>query len=73
MHDQPQHLREWLENQQMTQAELARKVGLQYNYVATICRGEKPLSSGFRLRFIEQFGFDPETLNGNHTGANRPS
>lgn len=73
MHDQPQHLREWLEDQQMTQAELARKVGMQYNYVATICRGEKPFSSGFRLRFIEQFGFDPaHAFNGSRT-AERPA
>lgn len=58
MHEQ---LRRWLTEQKMTQTALAKRIGLDDNYVAMICRGERPFSDGFRLRFIEQFGVDPAT------------
>lgn len=56
MHEE---LRKWLSEQDMTQAALARQIGLDDNYVAMICRGDRPFTDGFRLRFMEQFGFDP--------------
>lgn len=57
-----QDLRDWLREKNLTQAQLADEIGMTYNYVATICRGDVAMSPLFRLRFMASYGFDPATV-----------
>jgi len=55
-------LRVWLNERDTTQTELARAVKLSPNYVASICRGDLPMTALFRLNFLSAYGIDPVTV-----------
>ncbi len=52
-------MRAWLNTENMSQAELARRLDFEPNYVYMVVRGDRGLSPGFRLKFQKAFGFDP--------------
>jgi transcriptional regulator with XRE-family HTH domain len=53
-----ERLRQWLKKNNFSYGDLARAVGLDYNYIAMVMRGERPISYGIRWRFAQAFGFD---------------
>lgn len=49
-------LRDWLAEQGMTQAELARRLNLSTVYVWQVVSGAREITPGFRGRFLMTFG-----------------
>ncbi len=54
--NEQEKLRRWMEAHEYTSSSLAAEVGMNYVSVFRMFKAERPLSSGFKLRFIERFG-----------------
>ena len=53
-----ENLKTWLEKQNITQAELAKRLGHSFEYVNRVVNGKMPITDAFRWRFAQAFGFD---------------
>lgn len=51
-------LRQFMTERQLTQVELARRLGMSESMIARVLSGERSASGGFGRRFIETFGLD---------------
>lgn len=55
-------LRLWMDENGYTASSLASAVGMHYVSVFRMFKAERPLSPGFKLRFIDRFGVDVADL-----------
>ena len=65
-------LNAWREEMGLTIADVARAIGMDYNYVTMIFRGDRRVTSGFRWRFGLAYGFDVATELFGDNGPHRP-
>ncbi len=60
-------IKTFLHERNMTQTELADKLGVQPSYVSMIISGDRAVSDAFRWRWLSAFGQPLEDTNGNVT------
>lgn len=51
-------LRVWMEQQGLTNGQVAKKTGYSREQVWRLATGERPITEGFKWRFAETFGID---------------
>ncbi|MGV1049179.1 MAG: helix-turn-helix domain-containing protein [Solirubrobacterales bacterium] len=51
-----QKLKQWMEQNHIGNNELARKLGVSPSLISLYANGERPLSAGFKWKFLRQFG-----------------
>ena len=56
--NEQEKLRQWMGENGYTSSSLAAAVEMNYVSVFRMFKAERPLSPGFKLRFIERFGAD---------------
>ncbi|NOZ27991.1 MAG: helix-turn-helix transcriptional regulator [Chloroflexi bacterium] len=52
------NIKVWLEQQSMTQAELARRLRISPSYLNDIVKGRAEITDTIKWRFAQAFGFD---------------
>jgi len=58
LHERPDKLKLFLQEQHITQAELGRRVRAAHSYISRVMHGKLRVSDAFRWRFALAFGFE---------------
>lgn len=55
-HEKHDKLIAWMTENSFDSSRLAHELGFTYNYIHKLREGDKPLGSGFKLKFLLHFG-----------------
>ena len=56
-----EELRKWMEQNKVSNSDLAERLGLSYNYIYLIVNGQRDITDTFRWRFAQAYGYDEAT------------
>lgn len=56
-----EELRKWMEQNKVSNSDLAERLGLSYNYIYLIVNGQRDITDTFRWRFAQAYGYEEAT------------